>query len=251
MQTPTQRTHSHTHTHPTEPSAAKRHRQGSRWWQPARLSGTHNPLSVTDCPHTLSAHEKFLWLDGGSEAFCVLGRLILYECGCMIWPTYVCWLTQRWYFDKFKRDLGSTQINSTTIRPSQPDPFDGSWLGITLKLHHPFSTIAINKNHYIERSALILVWPHFVWSTNCLTAAPQIDLQRRGDVEVNSRHPGCPPKRQPRIKSRLRAAGCSRASKYNATKWRLLICLRTSVCLNLQQEVQPGVKPNSSRMHLD
>lgn len=67
--------HTHTHTHPTMPKAAKRHRPGTRWWQPARLSTAHNPPSVTDCPHTLSAHEKFLWLNEGWEARRVHGWL--------------------------------------------------------------------------------------------------------------------------------------------------------------------------------
>lgn len=155
----------------------------------------------------------------------------------------VLWKVQR----TFRLNTNQLNCNLTSTTRS----INTSCLGITLKLPHPYSTIVINKNHYIERTALILVCPHFVWSTNCLTAALQIDLQHWGDVEVNSQHPGCPPKRQPRIKSCLRAAGCSGASKYNTTKWRLLICLRTSVRLNLQQEVQPGVKPNSSQIHLD
>lgn len=65
----------------------------------------------------------------------------------------------------------------------------------------------------IGRAALILVCLQSIWSAGYLTTALHDDLHRWEDFQVNSSHPGRPPKRQRRINSRLRAAGCLNSSR--------------------------------------
>lgn len=102
----------------------------------------------------------------------------------------------------------------------------------------------------MEKAALMLVCLHSLWNMSYWTTALHHDLHHWEDIQVNSSHPGCPPKREAENNSCLRATECWNFSRYSATKWRGLISpwSRISVTHNLKPSLLPGIKPSNSQL---